>query len=90
MTKVIILNDIPSKKYNNELKREIHYEDILRNIEGDRLTKNLYFWQRTLPEHLDKYINSHMNEWSENNNKKRCRALNYILDFILKTIKEKK
>ncbi|SBT52925.1 PIR Superfamily Protein [Plasmodium ovale wallikeri] len=89
MTKGIILNDIPSKKYNYELKREIHYEDIQKNMEGDKLTADVYFWQTTLPEHLQKYINGHMDEWSKDNNKKRCRDLNHILDLILKKIKKK-
>ncbi|SBT56808.1 PIR Superfamily Protein [Plasmodium ovale wallikeri] len=89
MTKGKILDDLPSKKYKNELENGIHYQEAEKNMERDKLTINVMFWQTTLPGYLYTYINDHMNEWSENNNKKRCRDLNHILDLILKKIKEK-
>ncbi|SBT73925.1 hypothetical protein, conserved [Plasmodium ovale] len=89
MTKNNFLDELPSKKYKNELENGIHYQEAEKNMEHDRLTINVVFWQTMLPGYLFKYINDHMNKWSENIKKKRCRDLNHILDLILKKIKKK-
>ncbi|SBT52580.1 PIR Superfamily Protein [Plasmodium ovale wallikeri] len=90
MTKVIILKDLPSKKYKNELENGIHYEDVEKNMKVDKLTTDLEFWSTRLPQYLGTYINDYMGDWSNSNSEKRCRDLNHILDFILKRIQEKK
>ncbi|SBT58003.1 PIR Superfamily Protein [Plasmodium ovale wallikeri] len=89
MTVGITKNDLPSKKYQNELENVIHYKEAEQNMEGDRLTTKLDFWSTVFPEHLYNYINNYISGWSPDNKEKRCRDLNYILDFILKSIKAK-
>ncbi|SBT72854.1 hypothetical protein, conserved [Plasmodium ovale] len=89
MTKGKFLDDLPSIKYKKELERGIRYEDVDRNISGDILTTYVQFWGTTWPNYLGDYINDYMNDWSKSNFEKRCRDLNYILDFILKKIEKK-
>ncbi|SBT58063.1 PIR Superfamily Protein [Plasmodium ovale wallikeri] len=89
MTESITKNDLPSKKYQYELENGIHYKEAEQNMKGDRLTTKLEFWSKTLPDHLFDYFKNHISGWTEDNKKKRCRDLNYILDFILKRIKAK-
>lgn len=84
--RVIILKYLPSKKYKNQLENGIKYPDIEKNMEVDKLITNLEFWSTTFPVHLGKYIDNHMDEWSKNNIKKRCRVLNHVLDFIIKKV----
>ncbi|SBT51596.1 PIR Superfamily Protein [Plasmodium ovale wallikeri] len=58
-------------------------------MKDDTLTIHLDFWNTTLRGYLETYINDNINEWSKNDNKKRCRDFNHILDIILKKIKAK-
>lgn len=37
------LEDLPSKKYNNEVKKEIHYGDIDNHIESDTFSSEYNF-----------------------------------------------
>ncbi|SBT52016.1 PIR Superfamily Protein [Plasmodium ovale wallikeri] len=90
MTNNMRLEDLPSKKYNDELKKEIHYEDIDNHIEIDTFSSEDVFWKTTLYDHVRDYINNHIDLWPEINNNKRCRDFNNILDIILKKVKKKK
>ncbi|SBT52740.1 PIR Superfamily Protein [Plasmodium ovale wallikeri] len=89
MTKGITINDLPSKKYKNELENGIKYQDIEKNIESDKLATDYFYWSTTVRNYLENYMNININKWYNNNYKKRCRDFNYILDIILKKIKEK-
>ncbi|SBT58382.1 PIR Superfamily Protein [Plasmodium ovale wallikeri] len=89
MTEGITMNYLPSKKYKNELENGIHYQEVEQNMEDDRLTTKLGFWSTVFPQHLFNYFNNHISGWTEDNKEKRCRDLNYLLDFILKRIKAK-
>ncbi|SBT55891.1 PIR Superfamily Protein [Plasmodium ovale wallikeri] len=88
MTKVIHINDLPSNKFNNELKKEINYDKIEANIESDTLSSEGEFWKNTLKDYVSNYINKCIEEWSESNYNKRCRDFNHILDLALKRVKE--
>ncbi|SBT72544.1 hypothetical protein, conserved [Plasmodium ovale] len=89
MTKAITINNLPSKKYKNELENGINYQDIEKNIEEGRFATNLSYWSTTVRTYLEKYIDDNIDEWSYSNYEKRCRDFNHILDIILKKIKEK-
>ncbi|SBT57320.1 PIR Superfamily Protein [Plasmodium ovale wallikeri] len=90
MASRIHIDDIPSKKYNKELKDVIHYEEIDQNIDSKTFTSESTFWQTTLHNYLGEYINNYTDTWSKSNKQKRCRDLNHILNFIIKRIKDKK
>ncbi|SBT58708.1 PIR Superfamily Protein [Plasmodium ovale wallikeri] len=89
MTKAITINDLPSKKYKNELENGINYQDIEKNIEGGRLATYSSYWSTTVRIYLENYINGNIDKWSNSNYEKRCRDFNHILDNILQKIKEK-
>ncbi|SBT55819.1 PIR Superfamily Protein [Plasmodium ovale wallikeri] len=82
------LEDLPSKKYNDELKNGIKYHEIEKNMEAHKLITHLNFWSTTFPVYLGECIDNHMDKWSKNNIKKRCRDLNHVLDFIIKEIND--
>ncbi|SBT59268.1 PIR Superfamily Protein [Plasmodium ovale wallikeri] len=88
MTKGKILDELPSRKYKNELENGIKYQDVENNMKADKLITDLNFWSTTFPLNLGNYINNHMDEWSKNNIKKRCRDLNHVLDFIIKKVRK--
>ncbi|SBT51016.1 PIR Superfamily Protein [Plasmodium ovale wallikeri] len=90
MTNSIHVNDLPSKKYNDELKEQIHYQEIVQNIESETFAPEDKFWSTTLHKYLEEYISKYVDTWSVSNDKKRCRDLNNILDSIIKKIKNKK
>ncbi|SBT57557.1 PIR Superfamily Protein [Plasmodium ovale wallikeri] len=90
MTTRVRIDDIPSKKYDKELKNGIHYEEIDQKIESETFTAESIFWSTTLHKYLGDYINNYTNTWKDSNEKKRCRDINHILNFIIKRIKEKK
>ncbi|SBT59374.1 PIR Superfamily Protein [Plasmodium ovale wallikeri] len=89
MTKGITIDDLPSKKYKNELEIGINYQDIEENIESNKLATDSLYWSTTVRNYLEKYIYGNIDKWSGSNYEKRCRDFNYILDIILKKIKEK-
>ncbi|SBT58401.1 PIR Superfamily Protein [Plasmodium ovale wallikeri] len=89
MTKGITINDLPSKKYKNELEIGINYQDIEENIESNKLATDSLYWSTTVRNYLEKYIYGNIDKWSGSNYEKRCRDFNYILDIILKKIKKK-
>ncbi|SBT30654.1 PIR Superfamily Protein [Plasmodium ovale wallikeri] len=89
MTNGIHINDLPSKKYNNELNGQIHYKEIVENIESETFTPEDIFWLTTLPKYLEEYINTYVDMWSYSNESKRCRDLNNKLDSIIKRVKNK-
>ncbi|SBT72716.1 hypothetical protein POWCR01_000049000 [Plasmodium ovale] len=86
--KNIYMEDIPSKKYNNKLEKELHYGEISKKIESDQLSSEDPFWSTTLNEYIRNYIFTHIDGWNNSNYNKRCRDFNHILDIILKKIKE--
>ncbi|SBT59345.1 PIR Superfamily Protein [Plasmodium ovale wallikeri] len=89
MTKVgIDINDLPSNKFNNELKKGINYDEIEKYIESDTFSSEGEFWINTLNGYVRSYINTFIGGWSENNNDKRCRDFNHILDLALKKVKQ--
>ncbi|SBT57673.1 PIR Superfamily Protein [Plasmodium ovale wallikeri] len=90
MTEGITINDLPSKKYKNELEIGINYQDIEENIESNKLATDSFYWSTTVRNYLEKYIYGNIDKWSDSNYEKRCRDFNYILDIILKKIKKKK
>ncbi|SBT58156.1 PIR Superfamily Protein [Plasmodium ovale wallikeri] len=72
MTKAITINNLPSKKYKNELENGINYQDIEKNIEEGRFATNLSYWSTTVRTYLEKYIDDNIDEWSYSNYEKRC------------------
>ncbi|SBT85107.1 PIR protein [Plasmodium ovale] len=90
MTNNMRLEDLPSKKYNDELKKEINYREIDNRIESNTFSSEDVFWKTTLYDYVSDYINNHIERWPDSNNKnKRCRDFNNILDIILKKVKQK-
>ncbi|SBT54662.1 PIR Superfamily Protein [Plasmodium ovale wallikeri] len=89
MTNNIRLEDLPSKKYNDELEKEIHYKEIDNRIESDTLSSEDEFWKTTLYVYVNNYIDTYVEKWSNSNNNKRCRDFNNILDIILKKVNKK-
>ncbi|SBT74285.1 hypothetical protein, conserved [Plasmodium ovale] len=90
MTTGISTDDLPSKKYDKELKKGIHYNVIDKNIESTTFTPEDQFWSTTMKQYLEDYINSNVDNWTNSNEGKRCRDLNHILNSIIKKIKTKK
>ncbi|SBT57561.1 PIR Superfamily Protein [Plasmodium ovale wallikeri] len=90
MTKAgIHINDLPSKKFNNQLEKGINYDEIEKYIESDTFSSEGEFWINTLNGYVRSYIDTFIGGWSENNYDKRCRDFNYILDLALKKVTEK-
>ncbi|SBT56552.1 PIR Superfamily Protein [Plasmodium ovale wallikeri] len=90
MTMRIRIDDIPSKKYNNELKNGINYNDIDKNIQSTKFSPEDSFWSMKMKEYLENYVNNNVDKWKDSNEMKRCRDLNHILNSIIKKIKTKK
>ncbi|SBT56562.1 PIR Superfamily Protein [Plasmodium ovale wallikeri] len=89
MARGINTDDLPSKKYDKELKNGINYEHIVRYIESDKFSSEDNFWKTTLYDYVSKYISTHVEQWPQSNSNKRCRDFNNILDIMLKKINHK-
>ncbi|SBT56813.1 PIR Superfamily Protein [Plasmodium ovale wallikeri] len=85
----ISTDDLPSKKYDKELKNGIHYDDIDKNIESTEFSSEDSFWSTQIKKYLENYVNSNVDKWTDSNEGKRCRDLNHILNSIIKKIKTK-
>ncbi|SBT73793.1 hypothetical protein, conserved [Plasmodium ovale] len=86
----ISIDDLPSKKYYEELKNGIHYEEFDNNTEGTKLSPENSFWSTKIKEYLENYVSNNVDKWTNSNEMKRCRDLNHILNSIIKKIKTKK
>lgn len=71
------------------MNEQIHYQEIVQNIESETFISEDKFRPTTLHKYLEKFTNNYVDTWLDSNEKKRCRDLNNILDSIIKRIKNK-
>ncbi|SBS98758.1 hypothetical protein POVCU1_048560, partial [Plasmodium ovale curtisi] len=86
---IICLDDLTSKKYNAELKNGKNVDAIHKKVESTAFSPADSFWVNTLPKYLENYIKRYIDTWSMSNERKQCRALNHILNSIIRRIKKK-
>ncbi|SBT73330.1 PIR protein [Plasmodium ovale] len=87
MESVITLNDLPSKKYYDELKGLLSYDKIVSSVYSESNASYVYTWGLDLDKNLRGYLDKYESDTSITNGTKRCRDLIYILDNIIKQIK---
>ncbi|CAG9474717.1 unnamed protein product [Plasmodium vivax] len=85
----ILVKDLPSKKFYNKVKEDIHYDEILRYIRYNNVTK-VEKWINEFRKRLDNYLKKETAEWNHINPDKRCSDLNFIIDVIVERIEKSK
>ncbi|SCO73024.1 VIR protein [Plasmodium vivax] len=85
----LFVKDLPSKKFYNKVKEDIHYDEILRYIRNNNVTK-VEKWINEFRKRLDNYLKKETAEWNHINPDKRCSDLNFIIDVIVERIEKSK
>ncbi|SBT58558.1 PIR Superfamily Protein [Plasmodium ovale wallikeri] len=85
---IVRKGDIPSKRFFDELKKSIKFDDIIRYIKRNDNSGNIQRWIDKFPEYLENYLKQNEANWLSNNKDKRCSDLNYILDAIINNIEK--
>ncbi|SBS82140.1 PIR Superfamily Protein [Plasmodium ovale curtisi] len=86
---IIRKGDIPSKRFFDELKKSIKFDDIIRYIKKKKYnSQNIQNWIHKFPEYLENYLKQNEANWLSNNKDKRCNDLNYILDAIIDNVEK--
>ncbi|SBS95876.1 PIR Superfamily Protein [Plasmodium ovale curtisi] len=88
MESVITLNDLPSKKYYDELKDLLCYDEMISSVTYEDGKAFVNKWTSDLNNHLTRYLDQYELNTSTSNGSKRCRVLIHILDNIIKEIRE--
>ncbi|SBT51992.1 PIR Superfamily Protein [Plasmodium ovale wallikeri] len=83
----ISLNDLPSKKYYDELKDILSYDDLIFSVINEGGESFVSKWTSDLDKNLRGYLEKYESDITITNGTKRCRDLIDILDNIIKQIK---
>ncbi|SBT33379.1 PIR Superfamily Protein [Plasmodium ovale wallikeri] len=88
MTNDIRMSDLPSSKFDEELKNRMHYEDINVIIINNGEASDANDWTKNFFTYADSYLKNYVDIESEIDGNKRCRDFTYMISEIIENIQK--
>ncbi|SBT56809.1 PIR Superfamily Protein [Plasmodium ovale wallikeri] len=85
MSEIISLNDLPSVKYEKELKDSINYNTLENSVKNVIEDEEIHSWVQNFKSKVEEYLTNSPRHFSFNNDK-RCKDFNYLIIEIINKI----